>query len=279
MIKSFFLFFLLTSTPLIGFSYIPRVSTVLEKTTSNNGTGVYQIEQEVIFSAGTGEPLVIKETWLVENDSNMRLIVTAGRELKDRLKWVIDYNSGARAMITPQGRVAKKTSPDFIEKWFHFRKPESLGNAIEASGILPSSSINRRIQRSGKDFIYPTDENVRLARIGGTVSYAYGKPSPIEGSPFAGLWIEQDMFVIRKIRLPSGAEVSADNYSAFSKGLNFPLNRTVRWENNAIQIQTLSVSNTSVKSINSPLETSQLIELPSDLPEKLIIDEFYLRFR
>jgi hypothetical protein len=54
---------------------IPKAALILQKTVENDGNGVYQIEQEVQFPNGS-DILILKETWLIQNESNMKLIVT-----------------------------------------------------------------------------------------------------------------------------------------------------------------------------------------------------------
>ena len=85
----------------------------------------------------------------------------------------------------------------------------------------------------------PNEPFVRLARSGGTINYAFGSIATGEAAHThpRGLWIEQDQFVLRKIRFHSGAELSAERYSNYSRGLDYPRKRTLQWENQTVNIQ------------------------------------------
>lgn len=275
---SFFMLMSLGFTP-SAWSYIPRLPMILDRTVDNSGKGIYQIEQEVTFSVGLGEPLVLKETWTVENEDSYRLTVTGTRELKDTLSWSFLFSHGQRIQATPQGKLNKKVGEDFAERWFHFRKPEALAQALINLQVLSPSTLRQKPTRHGTDFTYHQQNGVRLSRTGGVVTWALGVPSSAESAPSPGVWIEQDQFVIRKIRTTSQAEITAENFGNYARGLVFPRKRTIHWDNNQVQIQVVSVSSPSQKPIAAQLEMGSKADLPDSLPEKNLIEEFYKRFR
>jgi hypothetical protein len=258
-------------------AFIPKALLVLQKTAENNGTGAYIIEQEVQFPTSQ-EPLVLKETWVVENENSMKLTVTGTKELKDQFKMQFVYAGGVRTSFIGTARQSRRIGDDFIEKYFHIRTGESFANHFIQMKITPAAILLKKIGKTSKDFDNTTESFIRLSRVGGVVSYGLGVPAAPEGSDAsAGFWIEQDQFVLRKFRLPSGVEVSAEKYSQFSRGLNFPRKRTVRWENNTVQIQTLSVSGKAGRSLGT-LEPSQVESLET-LSVKNLVQDFYNRYR
>lgn len=265
-------------------AYILPTRVILDKTADNAGRGIYAIEQEVQFANGA-DNLSLKETWLIENDHTMRLTVTGTKELQSTVRLQFVYNNGQRYDL-PGGKVhAQKVSPDFMEKYFNFRNGEQLGQALVNLKLIPASALSRPpVPKKGDDFKYQPEPFVRLSRTGGVVNYAFGVPTPVdqqENNP--GLWIEQDQFVIRKIRLPSQAEMTADNYSQFAHGLSYPRDRVIRWDNNSVNIRLISAS-ARTGNANSLFQPSSL-DVPVKLdglngqPARDAVIQFYSRFR
>ncbi len=262
-------------------AFIPKGMLILQKTTENSGSGAYQIEQEVQFPMGQ-DHFVLKETWWVENENTLRLVVTGTKEYKDLIRMNFLYVGGQKLQLRDGKRLSEKISDDFFEKYFHFRNPDSFANSLVALKIVPTSIFNKKVARTAKDFDYQPENFLRLSRVGGVINYAFGTPSSPEskeGEP--GLWIEQDQFVVRKLKLPSHAEVTAERHSQYARNLIFPRKRNVLWDNNSVQIQTLTVvGKPHQASLFSPsnLELTK-VEAFNNLSIRSMIEDFYKRFR
>jgi hypothetical protein len=268
----FFIFTLLFN--LTSYAYIPRTLMVLQKTVENNGSGSYQIEQEVQFQT-LQEPLILKETWIIENESQMRLVVTGTKEFKDSIKMTFIYNGNNKSFMQNGTRYNQKVSDDFFERYFHFRRTESFANQLISLKMINSSVFNKKTQKPTE---YQAEPFIRLSRTGGVVNYALGQPTPAEAASLnPGVWIEQDQFIIRKLRLPSEAEISAERHSSFARGLTFPRKRTLRWGGNLVTLQTLNVLGKPTLT-NFNLENNRLDPLETS-PVKQTVEEFYKRFR
>lgn len=261
---------------------LPPARFIASELVKNSGNGIYQVEQDVQF-ATSGEPLVLRETWWIENENTMRLQVTGLRELKDQFHLQYIYQNGQRIGNSAQGKMAKKVTEDFVEKYFHYRSSERLLNDLIGLKILPPAALQRRTWKSSKEIEYRPESFVRFARTGGSISYAFGVPAPVEGTEPPGLWVEQDNFVLRKLRLPSQVEVIAEKYVPSSKGLMFPRARTIRVGANTIQIQTLSVvSRTGLKPDffqSSSLNQVNRMDGLENPALKAAVEDFYLRLR
>ncbi len=261
---------------------LPPARFIAAELVKNSGSGVYQIEQDVQFTT-SGEPLVLRETWWVGPDNSMRLEVRALRELKDQFKLSFVYQGGQRTGISTSGRTSKKITPDFIEQYFHIRSTDRLMNELVSMRILSPASLNKRPFRIGKEVDVKPEPQVRLARTGGGITYAFGTPSPEEGEPNSGFWIEQDVFVLRKFRLPSGVEVSSEKFTQSPHGLLFPRLRTVRWGTASVQIQTVSVASKSgLKSDFFQPPSLQVVNRTEGIQNpalKTAVEEFYQRYR
>lgn len=261
---------------------LPPSRFIASELVKNSGSGVYQVEQDVQFQTA-GEPLVLRETWWIEGDNSMRLLVTGTRELKDQFKLQYVYQAGQRFGMTAQGKMVKKLNEDFIEKYFHVRNTDRFLSLMVSMKLLTPVSLNRKIPRNVKEIDDRPEPMVRLGRTGGTTDYVFGAPSPVDGDGSPGFWIEQDSFVLRKFRLPSLVEVSADKFTQSPRGLLFPRARSVRWGANNVQIQTLSVvSKTGLKSDffqSSGLDGVNRADGIENPAVKAQVEEFYSRFR
>ncbi|QLY25365.1 hypothetical protein [Bdellovibrio sp. KM01] len=271
-------------SPALASAFILPTRTILQKTSDNAGSGIYAIEQEVQFANGD-DTIHVRETWLIDNDRTMRLTVTGTKELQGNFRMQFLYAGGQRYTVLNGAKKSEKTPDDFLEKYLNFRSPEVFANNLAQLKIIPHGGYSKRIlAKKGEDVKYEPESWVRYSRTGGVVNYAFGTPTPEDdknGNP--GLWIEQDQFVIRKIRLPSQVEMTADNYNQFAKGLYYPRSRTIRWGNNTATIRLISASARPATAVTQFQPSSLDINTKLDGLEKLAakdaIIEFYSRFR
>ena len=264
-------------------AWIPPTRIILSKTAENAGNGIYAIEQEVQFPNGA-ETLNLKETWLIDSDRTMRLTVTGTKEQASTIKFQFLYAGGQRHRLVEGTRRTEKISEDFLEKYLNFRSSEVFANVLAHNKMIPGNAMIRRGGAKGADFKNSPEDWVRYSRTGGVVNYALGTPTPVDQSDSnPGVWIEQDQFVVRKVRLPSQVEMTADNYSGYAKGLRYPKARTVRWDKNTASIRLISASPRPQSAAGllqpSSLDISQKVEGLADMPAKDAVIEFYSRFR
>lgn len=264
------------------FAYIPPARMILQRTAENSGSGVYAIEQEVQFNNGQ-DSLFLRESWLVENDRTLRVTVSGTKDLKDQIKLQFIYAGGQR-WSQNQSRESRRISEDFIEKYFNFRSTDQLASHLQHMKVLPDNAFAKKPLPKNLDTLkYEPVDYLRLSRTGGAMNYAFGFPSPVEGPLNPGIWIEQDQFLIRKIRLPSQAEITADNYNQYARGLNYPKVRTLRWGQNTVTIRLISVTSrpNTPASVFQPgsLDVSTQLEGLANQPARNAVVEFYSRFR
>lgn len=276
MIKALFLLL----TPV--FAYIPPTKMILQRTAENSGSGIYSIEQEVQFN-NVQDSLFLKETWVIENDRTMRVTVTGTKDLKDQIKMQFIYAGGQRWSFAGN-RESQRISEDFLEKYFNFRSTDQLAASLMQLKILPSNAFAKKpLPKNLENLKYEPEEFVRLSRAGGVPNYAFGTPSAVEGPGSAGFWVEQDQFVVRKFRLPSEVEVTADNYNQYARGLNYPKTRTIRWGQNTVTVRLIGVNSRPTHSANifqpSSLEVPTKLDGLNNQPAKEAVLDFYSRFR
>lgn len=275
---------ILIASPLLASAYILPTRTILQKTAENSGSGIYAIEQEVQFSNGE-ENLSVKETWLIDSDRTMRLTVSGGKDLQNNFKLQYVYNGNQKWSLNRNARSSEAVSVDFLEKFLNFRSSENLATTLAQLKIIPNYAFQKKpLAKANGEYKHDPESWVRFSRTGGVVNYALGIPTPLEqelNQP--GIWIEQDQFVVRKLRLPSQVEMSANDYNQFAKGLFYPRSRTIRWGNNTVTIRLISAAVRPQTAVGlfqpSSLDSNLKWDGIKDIPAKDVITEFYTRFR
>ena len=269
-------------------AYIPQSQSIVGRVAHNHGKGGYIIEQEVQFRTSS-DPLVLRERWLVENGERMRLSVSApaasAAKPSEPIRYEALYHDGKRLLTDVAGGTvikASPVSPEFIEGFFHDRTSKSFINALIRSRIVPPSFVHERPRVTKIEQIRHFPEpQVRLGRTAGVIAWIFGEPSPVEGKANPEAWIEQDSFVLRRLRFPSDAEIAADRISAYPNGLKFPRERTVTWDNNSVTIRVVSIKAAANAQLNKALEPNAFASAskPARLPDVAQVREFYSRFR
>ena len=295
--------------PTETFAAIPHSKTIVSRLAKNNGRGVYIVEQELRFSGPEG--LVLKERWLVQNSDVMRLIVqspkTAGDSQVADFRWDALYHNGRRIATSPAapipagepGRLTEPGAPkttqipgDFFEPYLYFRSSSKYFEAFVKNKILPPSAARERPRIANIATYKPAPETaVRLGRSGGTVSWVFGEPTPVDNAhQFPGAWIEQDTFLLKKLRLLSQAEMTLNNHVNSGGGLKLARERSIIWkspdtsvtEPRSVTIKVTSVRNMPDKSLAPQFAATSISAAEikaARLPDAAVVREFYSRFR
>lgn len=273
--------------PLSSQAYIPPYWMIMSRTSDNHGKGIYLVDQDVIFNHGA-EIMVVNERWTVQNEGSFRLEVTGLRELQNKIRLTYVYQNNRRYFIDENGvRKAEKIPNDFFEPYFHFRVSKNIKPVLVAQKIAPAISLKSDPHRYSAQKPHQEPEPyVRLARVGGGISYAIGTPTPLSSAVlYPGIWVEQDQFVIRKLRLNSQLEIAANDYKDFSGGLLLPKERILRWQNRSAKINLKSAIGVSANpKIKTSLEATSLNfgdnpNLSLILPSDETIRYFYTNLR
>lgn len=245
--------------PLQSFSYIPDISFVAKKMTSTTGRKIIQIDQEVTFKVGEEEAKV-DETWFIEGDRNLKVIVNGKNLYKDSIKLNYVYNNKHKTFFSGKNKQTQLTTTDFYQKIIFTRAADSFMNYLNE---------------------FYVSKEIRLSRADGVVSFALGAPSIDSMSP--QIWIGQDDFVIRKIRTPSAAEISFGKIEEVSKDLFLAKEQVIRWPGAEATIKVKKVNPQTKLTLSAFYP--QNIEFPSELSFAnkttltAAIEDFYSRFR
>lgn len=274
---------LIILTSSIASAWILPAKTIVQKTVENHGQAPYIIEQ--IVSLQTGDQTIqLKETWNIEDGQTMLLKVQSLKDSPTVVSLQFLYRDGQRIQLQPNGKTTKAIEPEFLELPFHVRTSESFAYFLKQIQVAPDGILNNKpLPAKVADIKHTTEPFLRYSRSGGVVNYAFGEATaPDAETSKPGVWIEQDAFVIRKIRFPSGHSVTATDYQSYAKGLLFPKKREVEWQDKKASIQVLSVE--TRKPAASLFKTSSL-EITNDFnalnqqPVTSLVADFYTRFR
>ncbi len=276
------LFLLLTLAALQAHAYIPHSRTIAARLARNNGKGSYAIEQEIQFRTGT-DTATVRERWIVENGESMRLWVSASGQ---PVRYDAVYNNGKKTAPDFAGNVKTTTVPsEFIERYSHARSSTDFLNALIRAQVVPQSILRERprfTMAQAKNEVQP-EPLVRLGRFGGVVNYVFGEPgNPDSSKDPAGAWIAQDAFELRRLRFPSQADMTADQYATQAGSMRFPSQRVVTWNDHTAIIRTLSVKAVDAKTAATALNPASITPTEAKaakLPDQAQVREFYSRFR
>lgn len=252
-------------------AYVPKARVILEKVGKQHGKGGYIVHQEVTFRDEKG-PLTVIEEWLVESGDSMSLEMRGGGQrasitYKGRQKFFVDDKGAERS---------GSSGGDFFEPVFYYRSWDPLADFLVKEKILPTKTLPRETyKKDAKEFAYVADPFVRLSRTAGVVAFALGTPTPADSAAaLPGLWVDQDRFLIRRLRLDTQAEVTADDYAEYSNNFWFPKVRTVSWGDQSVHLRVIKVSSTK----QTPAARKRA-DGAREIFTSPVIAEFYKRFR
>jgi len=268
-------------------AYIPNSRTIAARLARNNGKGVYAIEQEVQFRTGS-DSATLRERWIVENGETMRLWVSSVSGQPARFDAV--YRDGKRTAPDFAGNVRTANVPsEFIERYSHARTSSDFLSSLVRAQVVPQSFLRERPRFTTANMKAETKAEsageplVRLGRTGGVVNYVFGEPTPVDSSKnLPGAWIAQDSFELRRLRFPSQAEMTADQYGLQAGNLMFPNQRIVTWNDHTAVIRLISVKAVDAKTASAALNPASITTMEAKgakLPDQAQVKEFYARFR
>ncbi len=279
-------FFIITE----ALSYIPSSDFILKEVLKNHGRSNYLIQQELTFPIEKTQKVVL-ETWYItvnkNQDLQLHLLATSEGLHIERLY----TNNRVYHKDNKKSLKKNKWSLEFIEPWFIGRSLQKLQNTIlnhkmaEASTLnwnpsLFVSSSKTKFEENKKSLSH-VQMPINLSINQGQVMYAYQK-----NAKGPGLWIEQDKFVIRKIKLKTSVEVLASRYIEHVGYLKFPQHRVLIYEDTSIPIKTINISRLSDnKKLQQKLSLQNFRKSQKNTTQwgesetSSLIRDFYSRFR
>lgn len=269
-----------------SYAYIPHFWMILSRTAENHGHGMYLLEQDVSIYGENDETLTVHEQWLVLNGERMRLKASGKKNLKDKFDLTFIYDNPRKSYLNEKGqKKALRIHQNWVEPYFHFRFSKKIKPNLHAMGIIPASELKEQAKLEKlEDLTHDRENFSRLSRTNGVITYAFGEKSTAENLK-PGLWIEQDTFLVRKLRMPNNVNIEANNYKRYANNFWFPEERIITWGNRRAVIHTTSVKSVRKTTANRnrlntiSLNSQKEPQLILKMPENLLLKEFYSRFR
>jgi len=260
----FLILFFLLSWPIFKVdAFILPSNFVVKKITENNGKAGYLIEQTLNLRFPNGT-ISLQEIVSLDSENLITIQTKSQSDSKLKIDFIIKYQNGKR----DNGLSVKSQSKEFFEPIIYSRNPDFLTKKIEAVFQMPLIEIPNR-----------------LSRFDGIVAFAFGKPTPVESKlELPGFWIEQDTFLIRKIRFSSEASLEQSDFMTGPKGLTISKNKLLKWDQSEATIQISKVhektkSTLQIKHLQIPTQTKFQIESTENSELAKAVKDFYERFR
>lgn len=259
----------------VASAHIPKMQTILSKVAANNGgpNGLI-IKRTVTLKEDNS---TASEVWTIANADLMK--VDASGSNPDGSKWSFEilYKDGKRATSTTEGGLKSfPFSPEFYEPLLHYRSMRALLSKLVSMQMVPTWAGNSA-----------QESFITLDRLKGSLVYVMGAGEAKNTQAPPQIWVEQDSFVIRKVRLGSQIEVEFDNVKNYGKEdekgkplqlkIYQPDMQTLYWKNNTVTIQNNSLELVSTAKIAPLFKIDKAAQ--ARLPENVNLKEFYSRFR
>jgi hypothetical protein len=263
----------------MSFAYIPEYSSIASRTADQHGRGSFLIVQDVIFHKD-GEAFTVRETWMVNNESSLRVTLEGRGPLKGLVQGTLVYD-GSQKYFTDGSTRSQRLGEDWLEPLFYFRSSKYFRNRLVSLKVTPQESLRDRAPlASDGDIKYEPPGFIRLSRVGGAVAWEIGMPPSTGVHP--EIWIEQDQFVVRKFRGPDQVVIKADDYNKYDDGFYFPRQRSYTFGNYTVGVETIQVKSLGKLKPSDPRFRAGSLTAARDglkLPDADGLREFYSRFR
>lgn len=289
MVKIFFTFIISITFTLMFFlqaqAYIPSSKMILGRVVENAFKLPLFVEQDLTLTLAE-KTISVKEQWLFESENSIRLIVRGDKDLKDQVLFQNSYSDLQRTSSISGSNIVNKMPRPLFEKMFFIKTSENLmkfliHQGIVADEILRSQNFKKLPGNNG--FQYLPESFLRFGRVGGVVAYVFG-PAPHGEVLNPGFWVEQDQFIILKIRSATGEELRVEKPTLYSRGARWPKDLSYTWGGNhstaQAQVQVISVKTAEApqKQLFQKVSDKRTAEFERTLGKSLI-EEFYQRFR
>ncbi|MCC6138217.1 MAG: hypothetical protein IT287_06270 [Bdellovibrionaceae bacterium] len=259
------LLFIFLAFPFSADAYIPKLSTILGRISSNNGaTNGLVIQRSVFFK---DDNVACSETWYIANADAMKVVVSGKNTDQTDWSFEIIYKNGKRQTLTTDGETKTfPLSPEFFEQLLHYRSARALQSRLENYQILPAGAGSSS-----------ASSYVSLDRYRGAVVYKFGAQETKNAQPPPLLFVEQDSFVPKRLRLGSQIEVEFTDSTELDEGaIKQPSQQTILWKNTTVVTKITSLEKAAQNKVSSHLKFESK---KAKMPENENIKEFYSRFR
>jgi hypothetical protein len=202
----------------------------------------------------------------------MSVHVSGTKNLKGLVDANFIYRNGVR-----YSELKKDSESVFFEPFFHAKSPEEFVKLGQDFRLLPKNVLQKRPYKNNKTGEINFEPFVRYSKLSGLPQFLYFDPSQSPG--ISGLWVEQDSYFVRKIKIRDGLELNVSKYSQFARGMSYPSERVIKWESNTTRIRTLNVLGKGKDIAGLIKQGTFKIDPLVASEQRKKIEEFYSKFR
>jgi len=258
LVTTLFVFSLLSAST--GWTFVLPLDFVVKKSVGKTGRTSISIDQEVTFKIGK-DTLKTQENWLIEGDRNLKVSANGLEPYKENVKVNSLFNSKQKTQVLGKTKSQTPVGNDFYQRLMFIRSADSFMQYIRELGI---------------------SEKTRLSKAEGRICIAIGEASDGD-SKSPQIWIDQDDFLIRKIRMPSGTEINLSDYVKVTDDFWIAKTQTIKWAGATatIKVKNFSVKNAATIAQFYPQNFDQPTELAFNEASSIaqVVEDFYKRFR
>lgn len=254
-------------------AYLLEYSTIMSRTSDNHGNGGYQVQQTIQWNID-GAPAEVLETWTVINESKMHLRVEGLGRLRNQVQGEIVYDTQKKTFKSADGQITSSKLPaTFSPHFYHYRSSRWMRERMVSLKMAPPQSLQNRPPLSATDKQnYVPQDFISLQRIGGTITYGIGdKTNP-------SLFIEQDQFVITRVRFSPEITVTSGEYASYPGSFHYPKSLDYKWNNRTATAKVRKVTYLGRSPKNESVQFSNAAP-PLTIPDENVIRDFYSMFR
>lgn len=254
---------------LIGFNasaFVPDAVSIFKKY-SDTQSG--QMINATFTLKDPSSNLSWKEVWQVE-PAGLRVVGFYSSENSTKESPIYNFLYTSDRKITGPSGSPASLGEEFIEPlFFHGGDISSLKKFVLRLRFLPLSSFQLPVITNIKTYVPTEDPFIKVSRSNGLITLAMSQSSDLSEGNI--LWVDQDQFLPRKIKLASGAVVTVDNYSSRLKNYSLPGLKTYEWDQKKVESTLISAQTYKESKLN-------IKEISTD-PSPSILYEFMKKFR
>ena len=236
-----------------SFAYIPPSEMILSRWVKHQGFRNYKVVQSVTISdhSTLKEPLKLTEEWWRFSDRLFLRVKEGSKTL-----FLFSYKDFNKYWIDSKRRKISGNR-NYIENYFFLKikEPEKEEPDIETPNEKKTPEWMSQV------------EDIRLERALGVVNYVFDLKK-------STLWLEQDEFVLRKLKVDKDSWLTAHSYRLYPGRLFFPRKRIFKSPDLEVEMKVLSIQSMSVNTSKQ----ARLKHIPKE-EDNSLLNKFYYQIR
>jgi len=260
---------------------IPKFWTISSMLARNRNNKPLKVVQDVVVKdEETGGALSVRETIYVKNGELIKIKLQGKDLLNNQVRTSFLYK-GNKKIFNNAGTVSTSQIPTgFYSPLLYTKSATGLRKYLNVHGYIPADGLTAPQVIISKDETYKPEPYVHLSRTNGKISFAITRQLSTVSNPSPTIWVNQNSFLLGKIRIDKDSIVSLSKYKEFGKKNWQPQKQVIKWKKYTYEINTVSVNAISESQVRKELSTNNLTK-DGDLTNynNNALETFYKVFR